>query len=61
MPKYYVIENNEIVNFINAETLEDAELLTKTNCLLQDDTNIGLSVGHKYDGSEWYDPKHRES
>lgn len=55
MPKFSVIRDNKVINLIIADSKEDAELLTKTECIeFNDDFLFG--PGSEYNGSEWILP-----
>lgn len=52
MPKFFVIENNKMVNLISADSKEDAEILTKAICMEVVEPNK-YSVGFIFNGEDW--------
>ena len=55
MPKYLIIQDNTIVNIIPADSKEDAELLTRSTCIEQDES-LPLAIGQFFNGTSWYGP-----
>lgn len=55
MPKYCVITENQIVNLIMADSKEDAELLTGTTCIQQNES-FPYGIGYAFDGVKWVEP-----
>lgn len=60
MPKFAIIENNEIKNVIVADTLEIAE--TATNALCVELPESGIGIGDLWNGIEFtrFTPKEPE-
>lgn len=55
MPRFAVIKDNTIENTIQADSQQDAELLTKLECKEVNET-FPYGIGWKFDGVKWIDP-----
>ena len=55
MPVYFVSDGTTIINAINADSKEDAELLTNKECFLNDES-FNYGVGATFDGTTWHSP-----
>lgn len=55
MPKYAVIQDNSISNVILADSQQDAELLTGSECREINEA-FPYGIGWKFDGTNWIDP-----
>jgi hypothetical protein len=53
MPQFAVLEGERIVNVIIADSLDDAQILTRRNCV-ELDKDIQVGIGWAFDGVEFY-------
>jgi hypothetical protein len=53
MPQFAVLEFERIVNVIIADSLDDAQILTRKNCVELNE-NIQVGLGWAFDGVEFY-------
>lgn len=56
MPNFGVISSNKIINVIVADTKEIAESVTKSECVLIDETFIGINWNLNLETKQWESP-----
>lgn len=56
MPNFGVISSNQIINVIVADTKEIAESVSRKECILIDETNIGINWILNSETGQWARP-----
>lgn len=56
MPNYFISNGIEIINFIVAETKEDAELITGATAIQFEDAPEGMNIGWVLEEDSWVNP-----